>query len=398
MTPPESSKSFRPQGVEAGVHLYLSGFEGDSAALLGARVAGLPLHLSIVPVTEWIDPTDLATAAVAVVQVDADAPASMKRFERLAANDGKPLIAACYEPPLALVRQLLKAGAHDVLPLPLAIDDLEASIAPLRDRAVEQVSAEQIVTNNRLVAIIKARGGIGATAVGAQLACRFAAAEVQAGREAALIDFDVQFGDAAFQLGLRPRLTLTDLIEAGARLDGPLLRSAMTQHKSGLQVAAAPTDMLPLDSLTNEQAIAIVDRALKEFGTVFVDLPANWSNWSLSLVARSNLIILLTDLSVAGLNRARRQIDLLAAQDLGNIEIKVVANRFRKGLFKTVNLGDAEEALGRKIAFTIADEPDLMNAAIDQGLPVGEISRKAPLVRDLDALDKAITTALRLER
>ena len=44
MTPPESSKSFRPQGVEAGVHLYLSGFEGDSAALLGARVAGLPLH------------------------------------------------------------------------------------------------------------------------------------------------------------------------------------------------------------------------------------------------------------------------------------------------------------------------------------------------------------------
>jgi pilus assembly protein CpaE len=398
MTPPEANKSFRAQGVEAGVHLYLSGYEGDTAALLGARVAGLPLQLSIVPVTEWIDPTDLASAAVAVVQVDADAPASLKRFERLAAADNKPLIAACYEPPLALVRQLLKFGAHDVLPLPLAIDDLETSIAPLRDRAAEQVSTENIVSNNRLVAFIKARGGIGATAISTQLACRFAAAEARFGREVALIDFDVQFGDAAFQLGLRPKLTMTDLVEAGARLDGPLLRSAMTQHSSGLYVAAAPTEMLPLESLTNEQAIAIVDRGLKEFGTVFVDLPANWSNWSLSLVARSNLIVLLTDLSIAGLHRARRQIDLLAAQDLGNIEIKVVANRFRKSLFKTVNLGDAEEALGRKIAFTISDEPDLMNAAIDQGLPVGDISRKSTLVRDLDALDKSIIAALRLER
>jgi pilus assembly protein CpaE len=293
---------------------------------------------------------------------------------------------------------LLKAGAHDVLPLPLNLHDLEASIAPVREQAAQAINAEAIVSNNRLVIFLKSRGGCGATALAGQLACRFAATERRFNREAALIDFDLQFGDAAFQLGLHPRMTLTDMIEAGPRLDGPLLRSAMTQHDSGLFVAAAPVEMLPLESLSNEQAIAIVDRGLREFDTLFLDLPANWANWSLSLVARASMVLLVTDLSIAGLSRARRQIDLLTEQGLGDVDIRVVANRFRKSLFKTVSLADAQQALGREIAFTVADDPEVMSAAIDQGRTVGEIRRKSALVRDLDVIDAAVTNTLRLER
>ena len=52
---------------------------------------------------------------------------------------------------------------------------------------------------------------------------------------ACLIDLDVQFGDAAFQLGLQPKLTFSDLVAAGKRLDGDLLRSVVAVHPSGLQ-------------------------------------------------------------------------------------------------------------------------------------------------------------------
>lgn len=397
MTPPEPHNSFHLQGAEAGVHLYLSGVEGDASALIGARAGGMPLQLSIVPVTDWIDPADLAAAAIAVVQVDADTPASIKRFERLAREGDKPIIAACYEPPLALVRHLLKAGAHDVLPLPLSLEDLETSVAPLRQQA-EEAQVGSAITGGRLVTVIKARGGIGATALTSQLACRFAASEARAGREVALFDLDVQFGDVAFQLGLRSKLTVADLVEAGPRLDGPLLRSAMIAHPSGLNVAAAPPEMLPLESLGNEQVIAIVERAMREYGTVFVDLPANWTNWSLSLVARSHLVLLLTDMSVAGLNRARRQIDLLGSQGLGEVDLRVLVNRMEKGLFKAVKPGDAERALGRPISFTVANDPELMDAALAQGLTVGEIKRKATLVKDLDIIDRELAAALHLER
>lgn len=393
----DTAKVFRPQGREAGVHLYLSGADGDSADLLGARVASLPVSLNIVPVTEWIDPAELGAAAVGVVQVDPDTPASIKRFERLAAATDTPLIAAAYEPPLVLVRSLLRSGAHDVLPLPLTLDDLETSVAPLGEQAAAR-EVQAHAGNARLVTVIKSRGGAGATALLTQLACRFARSEAKVGREACLIDFDVQFGDAAFQLGLKPKLSVSDLVEAGSRLDGELLRSVVTMHPSGLAVVASPPEMLPLEALNNDQVIAIVERAQREYGTVFVDLPANWTHWSLSLVARSHLVLLVTELTVAGLHRARRQLDLLQEQGIGEVDLRIVANRFEKGLFRTVKPSDVQKALGREAAYTVANDPAVIDAAIDRGVLIDEVKRKTPMSRDLDTLDAGLAAALGLER
>ena len=393
----DTAKVWRPQGPEAGVQLYLSGADGLAGDLLGARVSGLPLSLNLVPVSEWIDPAELSAAAVAVVQVNPDAPASIKRFERLAAATDTSLIAAAYEPPLALVRGLLRSGAHDVLPLPLVLEDLEASLAPLvKEASTKEVQA--FAGTSRLVSVIKSRGGCGATALTTQLACRYVQSEAKHGRGACFIDFDVQFGDAAFQLGLTPKLTLGDLVEAGARLDGELLRSVAVTHPSGLPVIASPTTMLPLEAISNDQVIAIADGAQREFGTVFVDLPANWTHWSLSLVARSHLVLLVTELTVTGLHHARRQLDLLQEQGLGEVELRVVLNRFEKGLFRTVKPNDVERVLGREASFTVDNDPGLMGAAVDRGVLIGELKRKSALGRDLDSLDVGLAAALGLER
>lgn len=393
----ETARTWRTHRRENAVQLYLSGAEGDAAALMGARVAGFPLTLNLLPLTDWIDPEALAGAAAAVVQVDVDTPASIKRFEKLAASTDTKIIAAAYDPPLALVRALVRAGAHDVIPLPLEIADLETSLAPVRDELAKTELADIASTTN-LVSAIKSVGGVGATAVISQLAIRFAESEARHGREACLIDLDVQFGDAAFQLGLRPQLSIMDLFDAGTRLDGMLLRSVTTQHPSGLHVIAAPPSMLPLESLTSEQMIEIVDLAKREFGTVFVDLPSNWTNWSLSLLAQSDLVLLITELSVASLHRARRQIDLIENQELDNLELRVVANRFEKHLMRTIRPADIRAALGRDVTYTIAHDQPLMRAAIDQGVPLAEIKRKSAIGKDIDMLDAGVAVALGLRR
>ena len=397
INPNETAKSWKTHRREAAVQLYLTGAEGDAAALVGARVAGFPLSLSLIPITGWIDPGDVAAAAAAVVQVDPDSPTSVKRFQKLAAATKTPLIAAVYEPPLALVRSLVRAGAHDVVPLPLDIAELETSLAPVRDQLAARAQ-EAEARDARLVSVIKSVGGVGATAVTSQMAIRFAEHEARFGRAACLIDLDVQFGDAAFQLGLRPTLSLADLIDAGTRLDGDLLRATTTEHPSGLKVIASPPEMMPLEALSSEQLIHIVDHAAREFGTVFVDLPANWTNWSLSLLAKSDLVLLVTELSVASLHRAKRQLDLLREQDLQDIDLRVVVNRYEKGLLKTLRPGDVRAALGRDISFTIANEPAVMRPAIDQGVPIAEIKRKSAIAKDIDALDSGLAAALGLTR
>jgi pilus assembly protein CpaE len=397
INPNETSRSWQTAKRESSVQLYLSGVEGDSAELVGARVAGFPISLNIMPVTDWIDPEEISAAAAAVVQVDPDTPSSIKRFQKLAQSVSTPLIAAAFDPPLALVRSLVRSGAHDVVPLPLVLEDLETSIAPVADEIANRRAGIE-AGNAKLISVIKSVGGVGATALTSQLAIRFAQSEAGFGREACLIDLDVQFGDVAFQLGLKPKLSLADLLEAGTRLDGSLLRATTTDHAGGLKVIAAPVEMMPLEGVSNEHLMEIVDLATREFGTVFVDLPTNWTNWSLSMVARSDLVLLVTELTVAGLNRARRQLKLLESQDLHNLNVRVIVNRYDKSQSRNIRPADVREALGRDVAYTITNDFALMRMAIDRGVPISDIKRKSAIGKDLDVLDAGIAAALGLER
>ncbi len=396
ITPNETAHNWRADKRERAVHFYLSGAEGDAAELATARVAGLPVHLNILPTSDWINPEELTGAAAAVVQVDADSAASIKRFQKLAVVTDTPLIAASYEPPLALVRSLIRYGAHDVVPLPLSFDDVATSLAPLTEQLRQQ--ARGATANGKVVSIIKSDGGVGATALLTQLAMRFAQHEAAHQREACLIDLDLQFGDIAFQLGMQPKLSVADLLDAGTRLDGDLLRATTSDHASGLKIISAPADMMPLEGISNEHVLRIVELATREFGTVFIDLPTNWTNWGLSLVARSDLVILVTELTVAGLHRARRQLNLIQSQDLGDLDVRIVVNRFEKSLARTISLADASNALGREVGFTVANDFALMRMAIDRGVSIEEVKRKTAVGKDLDTLNAGIAAALGLER
>ena len=198
-------------------------------------------------------------------------------------------------------------------------------------------------------------------------------------------------------MGLRPPLTFSDLLDAGDRLDSQLLRATTTPHDSGLKVIAAPTSLMPLDAVTSEQLIEIVDLAKREFDTVFVDLPASWTNWSLSLLAQADLVLLVTELSISGLHRARRQLDLLREQDLA-VDLRVVVNRFEKGLLRTIRPDDVKQALGRDIAYTITNEPAVMHTAVERGVPISDIKRKSAVGKDIDMLDAGIAGAFGRER
>lgn len=379
----------------APVRLLLAGVEGEANSLVGARASGFPLELVIVDPVEPVDPSVLSGAAAAVVQVNADDNTSVARFERLAKGP-VPLIAAAYEPPMALVRALVRAGAHDVVPLPLDFEELETALDPIRRMVTEQ-GPRQRAGHHKIVAVIKSEGGVGATALLGQLATRFAADEAAVGREACLIDLDVQFGDAAVQLGIQPMLTFSDLIDAGKRLDGELMRSIASSHPSGLKVISAPREIMPLEAVNSDQLLSIVDLATAEFGTVFVDLPANWTNWSLSLLARADVVLMVTQLRVSSLHRARRQLDLLASQDMSQLDVRIVLNRTEKGLFRTLAPADAERVLKRPVAFTIANDHATMGLAIDRGVPIAEVKRKCALGKDIDVMEQGVTAALGLE-
>ena len=395
-SPDKSSAQWMADTGPAPVRLLLAGADGEASELVGARAAGFPLDLVIVETAQPVEYSILDGAAAAVIQVTEGDDLSIARFKKLAEGP-VPLIAAAYEPSLAFVRSLVRAGAHDVVPLPLDPAELETALDPIRRMAASRGPRAR-AGHQKIVAMIKSEGGVGATSLLAQLATRFAETEAKAGREACLIDLDVQFGDAAIQLGLQPKLTFSDLLEAGKRLDGEMLKSVATEHGSGLRVVSAPREIMPLESLNSDQVLSILDMATAEYGTVFVDLPANWTNWSLSLLARADLVLMVTELRVPSLHRARRQLDLLASQDLNSLDVRIILNRAETGFFRTLGKADAERVLRKPVSFTVSNDHATMSQAIDRGVRLAEIKKKCPLIKDIDTIDRGVAAALGLER
>lgn len=328
-------------------------------------------------------PADIAARAqTIVVEVCANDLGSIRRIERLRERHPRLIVvAAARDTSLATVRALLRIGASDVVSLPLVRSELEAVIDRLSEKIVQNEAAP-----GKLVAVIKSVGGVGATALVTQLAALYATRERKSGRETALFDLDLQNGNVATYLGLEASLTVGDLLDAGSRLDLAVLRSVPVSHASGLAVFSAPVEIMPLETIDIDQVCGLVELARTSYDTAFLDLPSDWTNWSLSLLARATTILFVVDLTIASLSKAQRQLALLERLGIAADAIRIVVNRVEKKMFRPIDLRDAERVLCRPVTFTVTNDFPLMMAALNEGILVGDIKGKSRIGRDVEAM------------
>ena len=95
------------------------------------------------------------------------------------------------------------------------------------------------------------------------------------------------------------------------------------------------------------------------------------------------------------LQRSRRKLNL---EYLEPSRHSLQSELIEKSQTRLIRPSDVHTALGREIAYTISNDPQLMRAAVDRGVPISEIKRKSAIGKDLDLLDSGIAAALGLER
>lgn len=319
-------------------------------------------------------------ARILVVEVPSGDEAAAVEFERIARHSFAhiPVVAAVRGLTLADTRTLMRRGAVDVVTLPFVHDELLAALDHARATGAGPSGAYG--HDGKVITFFRSVGGVGATAIATQAGCLIAA---DSSKRVCFLDLDVQFGSAAHHLDLQPSLTLLDLATAGARLDGALLQSVATRHASGLHVIAAPPDVAPLDLLDVDSASEILSVARQEFDIVIVDLPNAWTNWSLSVLAQSDVACLVAGMSVPSIRQARRQIELIETQGLGQLALRVVVNRVERGWLKTISMDETERALRRRVDFCVTNDFRTVSAAIDQGLTLSEVRPKSRVERDV---------------
>jgi pilus assembly protein CpaE len=368
--------------------VFLTRETSQAAAEMPPEIAGFSVIFRLLDPGIALPSDDLKAAQVILVEFRPEQAHALDRIIQIVAHaKGRPVVAAVTAPSLDQVRTLMRAGITDVIPLPLEATELKQTLASLRDR-VDALFANQ-AASGRVVTFVKSKGGIGGTTVATQVAAA-AAAQLAGSGEVCLLDFDVQLGCAALYLGIVPRATLADVLAATERLDGPALRMSMDVHPSGLHVLAAPPDIMPLDAVSVDQALAIVDMAAREFQFVFVDGPLDWTDWSMSVMARSHQLYLLTDLSLAGLHNGRRRLELMQQQGLSDIPLEVVITRAEKRMFRALSFKDAETALGRDVNHSVAEDDAAVSESLTRGRLVSDLHPHSRASRDLEAFCSAI--------
>jgi pilus assembly protein CpaE len=237
--------------------------------------------------------------------------------------------------------------------------------------------------------VVRSVGGSGSTTVLTHLAAALAQAAPD-GKRVCVVDLDLQGGEVAAYLGTPAPVTIAALIEAGERLDDDLVNSTLLETRYGFSIVAAPEAITPLDAVNAEQVLAVLASLRRRFGYVLVDLPANWTNWSLSVAARADRVFMVSDSSIAGLRQGRRKIDLLESVDVRRDAIKLVANRTERRLFRTVGTEEIAEALRVDVVATLGEEHGTLRAAQDQGVLLGDTAGRTAYVKAIDGLAQLI--------
>jgi pilus assembly protein CpaE len=326
----------------------------------------------------------LLGAGIVVVHVDPNVSSSMKRIEKVRTlRPDLPQIVALESADLRLVRTLVRQGVADVVSLPLSPEELlQVAIAVMEVEAAHDDSRVRLAP---LVAVTRAQGGGGATTLATHLAAAFADPD-QSDPTVCIFDLDIQFGRVAEMLGLSPRRNLTDLIEGGVRVDESFLASVAVTHSSGVAVVAVPQEIVPLESIDAELLRRALEIARRKYDYVFIDIPANLTNWNLSVLADASSIVMVVEQNLASLRQARRRLDLFRSVGIDSRMVSVVVNRIERRLFGTISMSDVEQALGHDVMAGLHLDAQNIATAQDQGLLVSAVRPKSPYAVDVAKL------------
>jgi pilus assembly protein CpaE len=219
-----------------------------------------------------------------------------------------------------LLVRCMRAGAREYLMLPLDREEMVEAL--VRASALRSVVRPSKKTNGRMFVFLSAKGGSGATT----LACNYAVSLAQESQQKTLlIDLNLPLGDAAINLGIKAQYTIVSAFQNTSRLDSHFLAGLLVQHRSGLFVLAAPSELAP--TFVSADAIdKLLEVACRDFDYVVVDAGSRLDLQRKHLFDESATIYLVTQVGIPELRNSHRLIAQLSAE--GSPKLEIVINRY----------------------------------------------------------------------
>lgn len=275
-----------------------------------------------------------------------------------------------------LLMDAIRQGVKEFIPLPVDEEQFR--------QALQRIAGAGNAARARMVHVIPAAGGCGATTV----ACNVAVSLAKKGRTL-LIDLDLVRGAVAGSFDLRPRFTVADLAHSAEKLDRQLVENAVLTHPaSGVSVLARPhmpEDALRVTPANLNRLLTVVGRM---YDYVVVDSVMSVDPLYTACTKAADVNVLVMELNVPTAQNVERFMHVLRRLGVNEDRVRIVVNRSVKKA--DVEAADVEKLLKTKLSWFIPN--DFKNAAtsINLGEPVVLRAPRAPLSSSLAGLAEAL--------
>jgi pilus assembly protein CpaE len=298
---------------------------------------------------------------------------------------------------LSEVRRLTRAGVTEVVPDSLSPAEFDELIADLgKSRAPIAPPAAQ--RRGQVIAVTRARGGVGATTLAVNLADAFldrrGTFRKAASKRVVLVDLDLQMGDVASFLDLEPNDTLYEMAMTGMIPDETFIAQSVKTLPSGLSVLTAPGRFAPLDALKGPQIRKLIDVLRATHDYVVLDLPCGLVEWLDPILSQSDRLIMVSDCAVPSIRQARRLMDFFAEANL-SLKVEMVINHEARPMMLRGHHKAAEQVLKQRFQHWIPDEPEAARSALDRGAPLSDVAPRARMAKAITRLGRDLAASLK---
>jgi pilus assembly protein CpaE len=304
------------------------------------------------------------------------------------------------------MRRAMLAGARDFLTKPPMGDELGAAIRRAGLMAIEE--RKKVVTSagpsasggavnasgnpvyhGKIVMVYSPKGGTGCTTIATNLAISLS----NEATKVALVDGDLQFGDVAVFLNEQGKNTVLDLASRADELDPDIVKEVLITHApTGIKVLAAPSRPEMADGVTGEQFSKVIQYLRQLFSYIVVDTSSYLTEIVLSIIDRSDLIVLITTQDIPAIKNSKAFLSLIDGLKISRKRVLFMLNKYNKDIKITPE--KIGESLKQPVMIVIPQDDKTVGNSVNRGVPFIIDNKTQPVGRSLSGLADQVREVL----
>jgi pilus assembly protein CpaE len=200
-------------------------------------------------------------------------------------------------------RELVRRGVSDYVIGPVVTLDVVRSICGL-------FSASEAVAVGRIIAIVGAKGGVGASTVAHNVAWAIAR---DLALDSVVIDLDLAFGTASLDYNKDPLQGIANAVFSPDRPDTAFIDRLLAKCTDHLSLLAAPATLERVYDFGEQAFDAIFDTLRMTTPCIVLDVPHQWSGWTRRALVGADDILIVAEPDLANLRNAKNMLNMLKA-------------------------------------------------------------------------------------